>query len=302
MAYDAGPLRLSADVQLRRAAFRYQPSANAGIPGASVDWNFLNPKVGLTWYPSLHTGPWTVYVSYGQNRREPARGDLFAGADDVNNSNALSVLPLTRVKPEQVRDLEAGVTWSRGDLSATVNAFDMEFRDEIAAIGALSLTGNPLRKNVDRSYRRGVEFDAAWRWSDRVAATGNFTLMQSRILAYIDEPSGNTYRDVDPLLTPPAIANASLEVQLTNSLALFVSGRYVDRAYLANDGNAALTLPPSTLADVALAWHGGRFDLRLQAFNLLDANAWAGGYSYGGERYFYPVASRNFLITTRIGF
>jgi iron complex outermembrane receptor protein len=302
VAYDAGPLRLSADVQLRHAAFRYQPSANAGIAGASVDWNFLNPKVGLTWYPSLRSGPWTVYASYGQNSREPARSDLFAGADDVNQSNVASVLPLTRVKPERVNDLEAGVTWSRGDLSATVNAFDMEFHDEIAAIGALSLTGNPLRKNVERSYRRGVEFDGAWRISDRVSASGNLTVMKARIAAYVDEPSGNTYLDVDPLMTPPAIANASVDVRLTSSLSFVVSGRYVDRSYLANDGNAATTLAPSTLADAALSWHSGRLDVRLQAFNLLDANAYAGGYTYGGDRYLYPIAARNLLLTTRIGF
>jgi iron complex outermembrane receptor protein len=300
VAWDVGPLRLSADLQLRHAAFRYQPSANAGISGASIDWTFVNPKAGVTWYPSQRAGPWTVYASVGRNSREPARGDLFAGADDVNQSNAASVLPLTRVRPERVQDLEAGFTWARGGLSATLNAFDMEFRDEIAAIGALSLTGNPLRRNVDRSYRRGVEFDGAWQVSDRVTASGNLTVMKARIAVYQDEPSGNSYLDVDPLMTPPTIANARVDVRLTPSLVLSVNGRYVDRSYLANDGDAALTLAPSTLADVALTWHRARLDVRLQVFNLLDANASAGGYSYAGERYLYPIAARNFLLTTRI--
>ncbi len=33
----------------------------------------------------------------------------------------------------------------------------MNFRNEIAPIGALSYIGNPLRENVGASYRRGVE-------------------------------------------------------------------------------------------------------------------------------------------------
>ena len=300
-AYDVGPWRLSADVQLRRASFRYQPSANAGVAGASVDWSFVNPKAGLTWYPAQRSGPWTVYASYGQNSREPARNDLFAGADDVNQSNAADVLPLSRVRPERVRDLETGVTWSGEGLSATVNAFDMEFRDEIAAIGALSLTGNPLRQNVDRSYRRGLEFDGAWRVNDRVTASGNLTVMKARIAVYQDQSTGNRYLDVDPLLTPPTMANASVDIVLSRSLTFLVSARYVDRSYLANDADASTTLAPATLADAALAWRFGTLQLRLQVYNLLDANAYASGYSAGGARYLYPVAARNFLFTTRIG-
>ena len=96
----------------------------------------------------------------------------------------------------------------------------MEFRNEIAAIGQLSLTGNPLTKNVAASYRRGVELEGSWRMSSRVTATANLTVMKARIVEYYDAPSGNTYFDVEPLLTPPVIANGQLERQLTSRLSL----------------------------------------------------------------------------------
>ena len=125
-----------------------------------MTWSFANPRVGVTWTAS---SAWSLFATAGRTLREPARGDLFAGADDLNASNATGLLPLTRVKPEELNDYEAGATWKGASAAVTVNAFAMEFRNEIAAIGALSQTGNPLGKNVLRSWRRGVEVDGTAR-------------------------------------------------------------------------------------------------------------------------------------------
>lgn len=298
-ALDRGDFRFSADLQLRRAAFRYHPSKDAGIAGASIDWIFLNPKLGVTWKAAPRL---VVFASYGRTSREPARGDMFAGADDLNRDNAASLLPLTRVKPERADDFEAGATWTSGTFAITANAFAMELRDEIAAIGALSLTGSPLRKNVDRSYRRGVEFDAAWTPVGTITATANLTVMTSRIAAYRDDAAHITYRNVEPLQTPPVIANQSVEWRVSKQFSLTGSGRFVDRAQLANDGNRRLVTPSFWLFDGAVAWQSGRTELRLQLFNLFDANAYAGGYTDGTARYFFPMASRNVLVSTRFAF
>ncbi|MFI5246121.1 MAG: TonB-dependent receptor domain-containing protein, partial [Gemmatimonadales bacterium] len=298
-ALDRGAFRFSIDLQFRDAQFRYQPDANAGIGGPSVSWAFFNPKAGVTWHGSGGAAPLTLYASFGRSSREPARNDLFAGADDLNSGNAASILPLTQVQPETVDDYEAGGTWSNGGVSLNANLFAMEFRNEIAAIGQLSLTGNPLSKNVAASYRRGVELEGSWRISSRVNATSNLTVMKARILQYYDAPSGNTYSDVAPLLTPPVIANAQLEMQLTSRLSLILAGRYVDRSHLANDGNDALETPSWTMFNGTLAWHAGTTEIRAQLNNILNSNAYAGGYTDGVARYFFPLATRNLLVTTR---
>jgi iron complex outermembrane receptor protein len=302
LAYDVGAFRLSGDVQVRRAAFRYQPSTNAGIGQATVDWSFVNPKAGVSWHAPGSARPLTLFASYGRTQREPARGDLFAGADDLNADNAASILPLTRVRPETVHDLEAGASWVDAGFTLSVNVFSMEFRDEIAPIGELSLTGSPLRQNVPASYRRGLEFDGSWRVSDRVTASGNLTIMKARILAYTDQGSGNTYLDVAPLLTPPVIANQRVEVRLTHSVSLIAGGRYVDRSYLANDGDSQFMTPAFWMFDGTLAWRRGDTEVRLQMFNVLDATAYAGGYRDATTRFFYPIASRNMMVGARVGF
>ncbi len=212
------------------------------------------------------------------------------------------ILPLTRVKPEELNDYEAGANWQHGTASANVNLFAMEFSNEIAPIGALSLTGNQLSENVGASYRRGIEFDGSWRVTDRLTASGNLTLMTARIKSYLDQSSGTTYNDVEPLLTPPLLANAQLEMRLTASLSLTVSGRYVDSSHLDNTGDANFMLPSYWMSDASLAWHVGKTEIRAQVYNLFNANAYASGYDDGSARYFYPIATRNVLLTTRIGF
>jgi len=301
-ALDRGAFRFSVDLQLRDAQFRYQPDANAGIGGQSVSWTFLNPKAGITWHGSGDSSPLTVYASFGRTSREPARNDLFDGADDLNSGNAADILPLTRVHPETVNDYEAGATWARNGFSLNANVFAMEFRNEIAAIGQLSLTGSPLTENVAASYRRGVELEGRWRISDRVSAMSNVTVMKSRILAYFDAPSGSTYYDVEPLLTPPVIGNGQVEVKLTESFSLIAAARYVDRSHLANDGNDALVVPSWWMLNGTLAWHAGKTEIRAQVNNILNANAYAGGNTDGVTRYFFPIATRNVLVTTRFSF
>ena len=60
------------------------------------------------------------------------------------------------------RGLELGVDYSGARLALQANLYAMEFRDEIALTGELSDIGLPLRRNVDSSFRRGLELDLRW--------------------------------------------------------------------------------------------------------------------------------------------
>ena len=287
------------DVQLRRAAFQYRPTAGTGIGEPAADWLFVNPTLGLTWRarPSL-----SVHASLGQSNREPARTDLFAGADDVDASIAPQVLPLTRVKPERVLDLEVGVRADRRSVALGVNLFAMRFRDEIAAIGAFAITGSQLRRNVDRSMRMGVEVEGSWRAGPLLLLTANATLMRARIAEFTDEGSATTYRDVPPLLTPGVTANLLAAWTPSRGPSLSLALRHVGRSHLANDGNRALMAPAYSLADASADLPVGRHAVRLQVQNLTNAIAFANGYTDGVTRYFFPVATRSALATVVLRF
>ncbi len=294
-----GPVEWTADLQIRRAAFRYEPTPGSTVGEPEVDWIFLNPRVGLTWRvrPRL-----ALHASLGQAGREPTRSDMFAGADDLDASNAADLLPLDRVRPEHLTDLEAGVRLTRARFTLTANAFAMRFRDEIAPIGQIAATGSPLRRNVARSSRLGVEFEGDLRASTDLLLTGNLTLMRARIAEYEDEAAGVTHRDVPPLLTPAVIANAQAAWRLSDAAELTLAGRHVGRSHLANDGDEAMSLPAHTLLDATVALHLAGQTVRVQAQNLLDARAYTNGYTDGAARYLFPVASRTLLATVTLTF
>src|SRR5207244_11585752 len=82
---------------------------------------------------------------------------LFQGEDNASFAHDLHA-----VDPERLIDLEAG--WDHHTRATTfkANVYAMEFHHEIASTGELSDIGLLLRRNVDRSYRRGIELEAAW--------------------------------------------------------------------------------------------------------------------------------------------
>ena len=292
-----GAVTLFGDVQARRADFTYHPSANSGLSTSDIAWTFVNPRAGLRWQLAR---PLAVYASYGATSREPTRADMFAGLDDIDTSTVADVGPLDRVRPERLRDLEAGLAWRGRAVTAQLTLFDMRFRHEIAPIGRLTIMGTPLRKNVPRSARRGAELELAWRAGDRLTGTANGTVMRGRIDRYVDDASGVTFRDVEPLLTPRLLANAGLAWRTTDALRLTLDARHTGRSYLSNTGNDDFVLPAFTTADVGAEWRAGRYGVMAQLRNAANARAYRGGYTDFTTSYYYPQAPRNFVVTMKV--
>jgi iron complex outermembrane receptor protein len=298
LEYDVGTLTLFGDLQGRRAEFRYSPDVNAAIPGSSIAWSFLNPKAGVTLRvrPSL-----TFYASYGVNSREPARGDMLAGFDNLDTSNVAFVGPLDRVRPEHARDLELGVKLRRARWSLDANAFAMDFRDEILAVGRLSYIGTPLRTNVRASERRGVELDAEARPWDRVQLALTATAMRARIADYTDDETGLSYHGVEPLLTPRFVTSERVSVDATRSLTVSVVGRSSSRAQLNNTGDPALRLPACITGDASVDWHRGNRGVTLYLNNVTNAQRYGSGHVSAGEARYYVLPPRNVFLLARIG-
>lgn len=289
-----GALDFHGDLQVRRAAFQYRPTPGTGIGEPDIDWIFVNPKVGMTWRstPSL-----SFFASVGASGREPTRGDMFAGADDLDAAAAAELLPLDRVKPERLIDTEVGFRYSAATASVAVNAFSMQFKDEIAPIGALSVTGSQIRKNVGQTSRTGVEVEGGWNPSAKLALTGNAMFMRARIKDFTDDALGVTYRDVQPLLTPEVIANAQVSWLPVSATELSLMARYVGESNLANDGSVTLVTPAYTMVDVAASLRIRSQMVRLQVQNLMNEVAYSGGYTDGTVRYLFPVATRTFMAS-----
>lgn len=319
--YRLGPWLLFGDLQLRWAEFEYRGDVELG----SVGWTFFDPKVGAR---RVLTPGLSLYASVGQAQREPTRLDMLLGED-----NATVPHDLEAVRPERVVDLEAGVNYNAHRLAVQANLYWMDFDNEIALSGELSDIGLPLRRNVDESYRRGLEVDLRWVVAPRWTVTNSTTLSRNRIREWIQfydvyDSDGEwidieavAHRDVPPLLTPELIINQGVEWARGNWSAA-ATGRYIADSHLDNTGSDRFIAPSYFNLDLRASvmlgrwWANGRPKITMYVNNALDdRRQYPSGYSYqyvtrspGGDRvlsgtpYYYPLASRNFVVTLDVGF
>lgn len=306
VSYDTGRWNLYGDAQLRHSTFDY--NGDADVDG--IDWTFFNPKIGARYALSSLS---TVYASAGLTTREPTRNDLFQGED-----NASFAHDLRAVRPERVIDLEAGWNFRAAKIELDANVYAMEFRNEIASTGELSDIGLLLRRNVDRSHRRGIELDVAWQVSPTLRSKTTASFSHNRIDEWtqffdVYDIEGNYvearpvhYENVEPLLTPSVLLTESIDYAPNARFSTNVTTRYVGRSYLDNTNDPAFDAPAFFLVDARLSYAVTSWArVTLQANNLLDADrVYPSGYSYrfysgdvqSGTAYYYPQAGRNAVV------
>ena len=298
-AYTVGATTIFGDAQVRHATFSYMSDTHSGIAGSSISWTFLNPKVGLTY---RITQPFSLYASYGKTSREPARSDMFAGFDNLDTSNVAFIGPFSRVKPETVHDVEAGANYRTGSLQLQANLYSMDFRNQIAPIGALSYIGNPLFRNVASSYRRGIEADVSYtglrRWQFNANATGSMNRIRQYTDSSADVPV--TYNNVEPLLTPRFQSFGRVQYALTGSIDLAAQARYQSVSFLTNTSDRRYVLPADANLDASLSWRLGRNDIMIRANNLTNSRKYGSGYESGGESCYYVLPPRNVFVSLKL--
>jgi iron complex outermembrane receptor protein len=215
------------------------------------------------------------------------------------------------VHPESVRDLETGVTWRGPTVSAQANLFLMQFRNEIAPIGAINEIGYLLRKNVARSVRRGAEGDLTWRLTPRLTVVATAAVTDARIDEYLDDESGLVFRNVTALLTPRLVTGHGIRTELARWLSFDADGRYTSRMMLTNTNDPRFVVPTSWYADAGVTLHGGRTAVLVQLRNVFDRRVYTGGYPGPAadspdpsamEPYYYTLAPRNLTVNMRLGF
>lgn len=299
---DQGRVRYFADLQTRWAKFRYSPDANAGIDERSIDWTFFNPKIGAT--VRLNDG-WQAYASYGATTREPTRSDLFAGDDDLNATNVGDYGDFTRVKPESVRDAELGVRWAATGRSFQANVYSMDFKNDIARIGAPTASGSILRRNVGASYRRGIELDGDVRLSPRLSVGGNATVSTNRIKQFTDSSRDTpvVLTDVEPVLTPRFISAQRVEFSATPRLTFTAEGRYQSKAYLDNTSSDDRLLPDFYVLDASARANWSRYTLVVRGSNLGDTQKFgSGSVSGSGKVRYFVLPARAVFVTLGAAF
>ncbi len=296
-SYEVKRFTFFGDLQYRYVQFSYQPDRNTTINFPAVNWNFINPKAGISYY--LGRGN-IVYLSAAKTSREPTRNDLFAGYDNVDSLNYAEVGSLNRVKPETVLDFEAGLKFSYKTLRIEFNLYDMEFKNEILAIGQPGSLGFPLRQNVASSYRRGIELSLNYRVKEWILNT-QANLSTNRIKEYTADSI--SHQNVQPLLTPQVIINQSVDYAFAHWISAGLSGRFVSQSFLDNTGNDDFTIPSSFIlnASVSIKFRK-KYSIELMANNITGQKYYSAGYVQNAQPYYFAMATRNYFVTFKMRF
>jgi iron complex outermembrane receptor protein len=246
----------------------------------------------------------------GVANREPSRNnykDADPGQEPTN---------------ETLYDYELGYTLTIPGFTLGVNAYYMDYRNQLVLTGEINNVGEAVMVNVPRSYREGVEISAAMELFQK-KFTWNVTATFSRnkikdFIQYIDlfdadwnwlgqqsNPLGNTDLSFSPSITAGSVITWKPVLQLSFSLnSKYVGKQYIDntssderslKGYFVNSLAASYTLKTKVFEEIGLT---------LAVNNLFSAryesSAWVYPYYLGGiyNEYngYFPQALINFLV------
>ncbi|MBL7833335.1 MAG: TonB-dependent receptor [Cyclobacteriaceae bacterium] len=257
----------------------------------SDNLSFFNPKAGVSY--SLGAND-VLYASYAVANREPNRTDYVDG--DV------------KPKPERLDNIEAGWRRNRENYSLELNYYLMNYTDQLVLTGKLDNVGNPIRANVGKSYRTGIEVSGLIRFFDALTWSANISVSANKNKDYVLDPEDGKTRNTNIILSPAVIGGSQLAWSAFAGFQATLLTKFVGKQYLDNTETESLTLEPYLVNDVRLSYtlrpkHMRAIDLSLLVNNIFNEQYESNGATYGdGVAYYFPQAGTNFLAMVTLKF
>jgi len=205
---------LFGDLQYRNVMY----TANGTETGLVDDaFNFFNPKAGVTYTASEKNN---FYFSYARAHREPNRNDYESGSP----------------KPETLDNFELGWRYNSAKAKININGYLMNYKNQLVLTGELNDVGAPLRTNSGKSYRLGVELDAAVYLSNKWILRPNATISSNKNRDFIFERDGvlQNLGNTNIAFSPELIAaNGLTYLPIRNMQVTFLS-KYVGEQFMGN--------------------------------------------------------------------
>jgi len=316
-----------ADLQLRKV---YHVGSGTDNDLRNIDFKgnflFFNPKAGFQLQHATHHH-FTGYV--GVAHREPARSDF------TDNPNGAVPRPERMVNGElsylSTFPSLPTLNGKSQDNHIRINAYYMHYKDQLVLTGAVNDVGTPLRKNVDLSYRRGLEFEGQYvLWQKDISVAnhayyerqfihlvGNLSLSQNIIpeskVTWQDYATGiavdTVYKNAPIAYSPNMVGALGIQSQFKKWNVMWLS-KWVGRQFLDNTGDVSRSLNPYKFSEMTVNYThkfkgGTSLAIKAQCINMFSnryvSNGYTWGYMYGSrditqEVFVFPQAPRNFLV------
>ena len=250
-------INLYADLQYRHIDYKIKGINDEDLSELDVHktYNFFNPKAGISYVHQGHTG----YFNFAVANREPSRANFTeAGVNDI---------PL----PERLYDYEFGYQYLHRRFGVGANFYFMDYYNQLVLTGQYSDVGAYLTKNVDRSYRMGVELTAGVEITKWLRWDVNATLSMNKIINFSDwaddwyadwndpvvaEHGGQVlvnYGTTNISFSPNVIAGSNIQFDYKGFQANLLTN-YVGKQYLDNTNNRNAMLDDYCVSNLRLAY------------------------------------------------
>ncbi|MDZ4845356.1 MAG: TonB-dependent receptor [Chitinophagales bacterium] len=196
--------------------------------------HFFNPKLGVSFTPNTNH---ELYASFAIGNREPARADYLDAPTNV--------IP----EPERLRDLEAGYRFIKAKNLLSVNYYFMHYKNQLVLTGELNDVGSPVKTNVDKSSRTGIEVMNSFKPVKQLQWDVNLTYSMNKIKEFTEvvyvydadynfiEAAEQHYSNTDISFSPFLIAGSTIAYSPVEDLQFAFINKYVSNQFLDNTGN-----------------------------------------------------------------
>ncbi len=269
-------------------------------------YNFFNPKAGFTY--EFNDGN-SLYISYARANREPSRSDFES---NVN------------IKSEQLNDFELGWRHNSKKLSLSTNFYYMLYNEQLVLSGKIDDVGSPIRENIGKSYRFGLEVDANIRLFNNFSFHPNVTISTNKNKNTFSEINGNllNLKETDISFSPNLIASNNFIFHPSQSFQISLLSKYVGSQFMSNTNSVVSKLDSYFVNDLSVIYQlKPKTIFKSVVFSALINNIFGINYVSNGYYYtyddtwsspgeittvegagYYPQATTNFLMGVTLKF
>ena len=211
-------LSLFGDMQARFIDYKTNGLNSDRLPlNVNKIYNFFNPKAGITY--NINTAN-QLYFSYARANREPSRTD-FENGDP---------------RPEKLNDYELGWRLGNDNFQLNSNIYFMKYKDQLILTGEIDDVGAPIRENSGKSYRLGIEIEAAIQLSNKFTIQPNIALSTNKNIDFITPLDGELVNLGNTTISysPSVVAANQLQFNPNDQLQISFLSKYVGEQYLGN--------------------------------------------------------------------
>ena len=294
------------DIQYRSISYTAKGNLKGPEPiNIDENYGFFNPKAGMVY---THNPKNKFYISFARANREPSRSDF-------ENGNP---------QPEELNDYELGWRFNTEKANLLVNIYLMDYTNQLALTGALDDVGTPIRENVGKSSRLGIEIEGTFSLTNRWTWNPNLTLSRNRNQDFYFQRDGvlSHLGDTHLSFSPDVVAGNIISFQPSSHWKIALLTKHVGQQYMGNIDSETSKLEAYTVSDLNINYQilpkslFKEINVSLLLNNLLGTKYVSNGYFYTfdddysvpgvvttieGAGY-YPQAQFNFLAGLSLRF